>query len=98
MSQLPLFDTGDLILTGDERGRIEYLPGLIDPATAASWFAELRRDVEWRTDRRLMYEREVDVPRLLAHFRLDPPAEDLPPLILDAARRVRSEERRVGKE
>jgi alkylated DNA repair dioxygenase AlkB len=36
----------------------------------------------------MMYEREVDVPRLVGHFRLDPPAESVPQAILDAARRV----------
>lgn len=88
MPRLPLFDTGDLVLADDDRGRIVYLPGLIDRARAAAWFDELRHGVGWRTDRRLMYEREVDVPRLLAHYRLDPPPNEMPPAILDAARRV----------
>jgi alkylated DNA repair dioxygenase AlkB len=35
-----------------------------------------------------MYEREVDVPRLLGHFRLDPPPEETPAPIVDAAARV----------
>jgi alkylated DNA repair dioxygenase AlkB len=88
MSQLPLFEAGDLVLTDDARGRVEYLPGLIDRVTAAAWFAELRSAVEWRTDRRLMYEREVDVPRLLAHYRLDPPPDATPAPIIAAAARV----------
>ena len=88
MPQLPLFETGELVLTDDARGRVEYLPGLIDQVTAAAWFAELRSVVEWRTDRRLMYEREVDVPRLLAHYRLDPPPEATPAPIIAAAARV----------
>jgi alkylated DNA repair dioxygenase AlkB len=88
MSQLPLFETGDLVLTDDGRGRMEYLPGLIDLVTAAAWFAELRSAIEWRTDRRLMYEREVDVPRLLAHYRLDPPPDATPVPIIEAAARV----------
>jgi alkylated DNA repair dioxygenase AlkB len=36
----------------------------------------------------MMYDREVDVPRLIGHFRLDPPAGFTPGAILDAARRV----------
>jgi len=88
MSQLPLFEAGDLVLTDDPRGRVEYLPGLIDRVTAAAWFVELRSAVEWRTDRRLMYEREVDVPRLLAHYRLDPPPDATPAPIIEAAARV----------
>jgi alkylated DNA repair dioxygenase AlkB len=35
-----------------------------------------------------MYDREVDVPRLVAHFRLDSAPDTMPPAILDAARRV----------
>ena len=42
-------------------------------------------DVKWRAERRMMYDREVDVPRLVSHFRLDPPASGEPQAILDAA-------------
>jgi alkylated DNA repair dioxygenase AlkB len=35
-----------------------------------------------------MYEREVDVPRLMASFRLDPPPSSTPEPIRDAARQV----------
>jgi alkylated DNA repair dioxygenase AlkB len=35
-----------------------------------------------------MYEREVDVPRLIGHFRLDPSADVTPGAILESARRV----------
>jgi alkylated DNA repair dioxygenase AlkB len=88
MSQLPLFDSSETLLTDDERGRIAYTRGFLDAGTAAAWFAELRTGVEWRTERRLMYDREVDVPRLMGHFRLDPAAASTPGSILDAARRV----------
>jgi alkylated DNA repair dioxygenase AlkB len=36
-----------------------------------------------------MYDREVDVPRLLGSFRLDPPPPSTPGVILDAALRVK---------
>jgi alkylated DNA repair dioxygenase AlkB len=36
----------------------------------------------------MMYEREVDVPRLVSHFRLDTPAQSVPQAILEAAVRV----------
>ena len=36
----------------------------------------------------MMYEREVDVPRLMASFRLDEPQGTVPDSIRDAARRV----------
>jgi alkylated DNA repair dioxygenase AlkB len=71
MSQLTLFDSGEVVLADDERGRITYTPRMVDAATAAAWFRELRTAVQWRSERRLMYDREVDVPRLMGHFRLD---------------------------
>jgi alkylated DNA repair dioxygenase AlkB len=88
MPQLTLFDTRELVLADDERGRVVYTPGFVDAATAQQWFAELRRDVSWRGERRMMYDREVDVPRLMGHYRLDPPAASTPHAIRDAARRV----------
>jgi hypothetical protein len=35
-----------------------------------------------------MYDREVDVPRLLGYFRLEPPPDATPTAVVDAARRV----------
>jgi len=89
MRQLALLVTSEtLLLVDDERGRITYVPAFIDADTARDWFAEIRRGVEWHAQRRVMYEREVDVPRLVSSFRLDPPAESMPRAILDASRRV----------
>ena len=89
MSQLSLFDSGERLLVDDERGRITYIPGVIDADTAAAWFAALQDSVNWRTERRMMYDREVDVPRLMGSYRLDPPSAATPPPILDAAACVR---------
>jgi alkylated DNA repair dioxygenase AlkB len=86
--QLPLFDSNERILTDDERGRVAYEPGFVDAATAQAWFDELRTAVKWRAERRMMYDREIDVPRLIGHFRLDPPPPATPRAILDAARRI----------
>jgi alkylated DNA repair dioxygenase AlkB len=83
-----LFDPGERLLADDERGRITYIPGLIDPAAAEAWFAELRDRVTWRAERRMMYDREVEVPRLMGHYRLDPPPASTPPAILQAAARI----------
>ena len=41
------------------------------PEAARSAFETLRRDVPWRSERREMYGRDVDVPRLLASYRLE---------------------------
>jgi alkylated DNA repair dioxygenase AlkB len=88
VAQLTLFDSGEQLLADDERGRITYVPGFVDGPTAAAWFAELRASVGWRSERRMMYDREVDVPRLMGHYRLDPPSSSIPPVIRDAAARV----------
>jgi alkylated DNA repair dioxygenase AlkB len=90
VGQPTLFDTdvGEVVLTDDERGRVVYVPRFVDGVTSDAWFAELRRDVKWHSLRRQMYEREVDVPRLIAHFRLDPASGSVPAAIQDASRRV----------
>src|SRR5580765_3562629 len=86
--QPSLFESTERLLVDDERGRIAYTPRFIDTATAAAWFAELHDGVTWRSERRMMYDREVDVPRLVGSFRLDPPSAATPRAILDAARLV----------
>jgi len=88
MAQLTLFDSSDRVLVDEERGRVAYTAGFVDAATAQAWFAELRTGVGWRSERRMMYDREVDVPRLVGHFRLDPPPPSAPAAIVDAARLV----------
>ena len=49
-------------------------------------FATLVRDVPWRAERRQMYDREVDVPRLLAFYGEDAPLPD--PLVAEARSRL----------
>jgi alkylated DNA repair dioxygenase AlkB len=72
MSQMPLFAShSGTVLLDDELGRVAYTPDLLAADVAQAWFAELRQSVPWKTQRRRMYDRDVDVPRLLAHFRLD---------------------------
>jgi alkylated DNA repair dioxygenase AlkB len=87
LSQLSLFRKSDTILVDGESGRIVYAPGFVSAPTAAAWFAELREKAAWEAKRRWMYDREVDVPRLTAHYDL-PPDEKAPRAILEAAERV----------
>ena len=65
-------------MSSTTRGPIEYLPDCVAPAAAARGFAILCDNVPWRRERRVMYEREVDVPRQVAsldlHDRCAPPA------------------------
>jgi alkylated DNA repair dioxygenase AlkB len=88
VAQLGLFDSEEIVVLDEGRGRVVYTPRFVEGATAQRWFDELRRDVDWRGQRRMMYDREVDVPRLLGGFRLDPPDPSAPRAILEARDRV----------
>ncbi|MFJ7203955.1 alpha-ketoglutarate-dependent dioxygenase AlkB [Streptomyces sp. NPDC098789] len=60
---------------------VDHLPGWLTGADAL--FERLAADVPWKAERRQMYDREVEVPRLLAFYRADDP---LPDPVLVAAR------------
>ncbi len=80
-TQLALFDSGPRVLVDDGTGRIAYYPAVIDPGEAMQLFRWLLENAPWSSETMWMYDRMVDVPRLVARYA----AEDLPPL-LDAAR------------
>jgi alkylated DNA repair dioxygenase AlkB len=82
MAQLSLFDNGPQRLLDDASGRIVLIPDLVAGDTAQRWFEQLLSGIAWKSGTRLMYEREVEVPRLRAHFRSDDPA--LPPALREA--------------
>src|SRR5262245_56622205 len=89
MSQLPLFASPtETRLLDDARGRVTYLPGFVPDDVALAWFAELRDAVPWQAQRRHMYDREVDVPRLQAHLYLSGDDEPIPDALRTAADRV----------
>jgi alkylated DNA repair dioxygenase AlkB len=91
MPQLSLLERRETVYVDDASGRIAYTPGFVDEARAAAWFAELRARVDWQAQRRWMYDREVDVPRLTGHYHLpsfDPSAGTPPRAILEAAQEV----------
>ena len=73
-----LFGAGPQFLLDDASGRIEHRPDFLAAEVAGRWFDALHGEIPWRSERRLMYERELDVPRLLAHYRLDDPALPVP--------------------
>ncbi|WP_031094989.1 alpha-ketoglutarate-dependent dioxygenase AlkB [Streptomyces sp. NRRL S-15] len=60
---------------------IDLLPGWLSGADEL--FAELAEGVPWRAERRQMYDRTVDVPRLLAFYGA---GDALPNTVLDDAR------------
>ncbi|MGH7738414.1 MAG: alpha-ketoglutarate-dependent dioxygenase AlkB [Candidatus Tyrphobacter sp.] len=57
-------------LVDDGSGCITYRPHFLDETEAQRAFQALRSSVVWHRERRLMYDREVEVPRLTAHYRL----------------------------
>ena len=73
-----LFGEGPQVLLDDASGRVEYRPGVLAPDTAQAWFEALQAGIPWRHQRRVMYERELDVPRLTASYALDDPALPAP--------------------
>ena len=93
--QASLFAAGETVLgdlTGvrrtplDRGAWIDTLPGWLSGAD--DLFQELAEHVPWREERRRMYDNEVAVPRLLAHYEADDP---LPDPMLDEARDKLSE-------
>jgi len=88
MPLLPLFDSGESVLADDSLGRIVYTPDFVAAPVTEAWFAELRDGVKWKAERRQMYDREVDVPRLTAQFRLPPEEPPTPGAIVQAAQQV----------
>jgi len=88
MQQLALFlpsEVGPLTLVDDATGRIVYSPEVVDFDLCGVWFAELRSSIDWQHERRPMYDRIVDVPRLTAHFGI---GEPVPAALLSAKRAV----------
>ncbi|MGB8909353.1 MAG: alpha-ketoglutarate-dependent dioxygenase AlkB [Candidatus Cybelea sp.] len=63
-----------------------YTPAFADAPTARRWFESLRDAVTWRSERRRMYDRDVDVPRLVAGYRLSD--RELPPVLTEASQRA----------
>jgi len=50
------------------QGHIVYLPAIFDAAESSSLFETLLKTIEWSSDRMWMYEKIVDVPRLVASY------------------------------
>lgn len=61
-----LFAPERVQLVDDAEGGIRYWPDAIDAATAQRWFDLLHAGAAWTHLQRPMYDRIVDVPRLLA--------------------------------
>ncbi|CAD6546637.1 hypothetical protein LMG28727_04594 [Paraburkholderia kirstenboschensis] len=87
-SQQGLFAPEPVALFGDSEGGIRYLPDSIPLALAQRWFEEALYNIGWSSHQRMMYEREVAVPRLIATFMRE--SADLPAPLGEAFEMVRS--------
>ena len=92
LTQLGFFGADRQTLVDDATGTIVYMPGFAEANLARRWFEALRDGVAWQHERRRMYDRDVDVPRLVARYPLDD--AELPPALAEAAQRTRR--RRLG--
>lgn len=73
-----LFATPMLQLLEDAQGGARYWPEFVDPRTARRWFDDLVAKADWQQLRRPMYDKVVDVPRLLSQHRIDDLPGELP--------------------
>jgi len=73
-----LFGASALRLVDDAQGGIRYWPDFVDAAVAEHWFAQLQARAAWTHLQRPMYDRIVDVPRLLASYDVEDFPDDLP--------------------
>jgi alkylated DNA repair dioxygenase AlkB len=88
MYQQGLFEPTPVALVRDDEGGIRYLPASIDTEAAQRWFAQAFENVCWTNRQRMMYEREVAVPRLLAGYATQ--SDDLPEPLAEVFEAVRS--------
>ena len=84
-----LFTNGPQTLIEDSEGGCTYDPRFVDGPRAEAWFALLRDGARWNQQRRPMYDRVVDVPRLTCGYPLDG-SESLPRAIADIADALRA--------
>lgn len=77
-ASMDLFASPMLQLVDDTQGGIRYWPDLVDSSRAQAWFESLREHARWTQMSRPMYDRVVDVPRLLASYRTDALPAHLP--------------------
>jgi alkylated DNA repair dioxygenase AlkB len=71
--QSSLFPSNEkLTLVDDPDGsHVVYFPERVPAENAHVWFSALRDSVKWSSERRMMYDRDVDVPRLMARFNVE---------------------------
>ena len=86
--QLSLFREDDRFLVDEPSGRIAYYPGVLTPAEAETLFETLLEEAPWSSETMWMYDRMVDVPRLVARYDASDPK--VPPPLRSALERVQT--------
>lgn len=86
---MDLFTSPMTQLLDDAEGGVRYWPSFVEANTANAWFETLQR-AEWKSQRRMMYDREVDVPRLTAGCWLDELPADSPLPFADMLARLQA--------
>lgn len=76
-------------LVDDTEGGVRYWPRFIDSDTAQEWFEILHTHAAWTHMQRPMYDRIVDVPRLLASYDITALPTNLP--LADMLTRVQTQ-------
>lgn len=69
--QIGFFGSQPQAFASGERGSIVYYPGVFDAAEAAALFEKLQRTLNFERETMWMYDKTVDVPRLIARFKQD---------------------------
>ncbi|HTZ56318.1 MAG TPA: alpha-ketoglutarate-dependent dioxygenase AlkB [Candidatus Acidoferrum sp.] len=69
--QLGFFEADSRVIVDDATGSIVYYPKVLPAEEGARVFEQLLAAIPWKSERRMMYEREVEVPRLVASARID---------------------------
>ncbi len=80
-AQLSFFGSQPLVLEDAPSGGIRYYPGLLNRDESRRLLEMLIAEAPWSTERMWMYDKEVDVPRLVARY-----AEAEMPALLAAAK------------
>ncbi len=95
---LDLFAGAMTPLVDDAEGGIRYWPGFVEARLAQEWFLALQAKAAWTHLQRPMYDRIVDVPRLIASYRADafPPELPLAEMLAQVQREVSAPYNGVG--
>jgi len=77
--QLGFFQDGKRLIAATPAGKIVYFPAAFGPSESAALFEVLSREIPWSTETMHMYDRIVDVPRLVAWYGAQ---QELPPALV----------------